>query len=91
MPRRMRVIGALTGLRKARNAAERALRGKRFAPTRKQLMRVRLMPHIEYNFILRAVQNAVTRHNNVNSAQRRRHMTARTRSGVHDFFANLTR
>ena len=87
----MRVIGALAGLRKARNTAERALRGKRLAPAGEQLMRVRLMPHVEHNFVLRAVQNAVTRHNNVNSAQRRRHMTARTRSGVHDFFANLTR
>ena len=91
MSRRMRIIGALTGLRKAGNAAERALRGKRLASTCKQLMCICLMPHVEHNLVLRAVQNAVTRHNNVNSTQRRRHMAARMRSSSHNFVANLTR
>ena len=89
MSGRVNVVFAFACLRKARHAAELA-QGVEFAQAaRYELVGIRLVPHIEKQLVMRAIEHAVTCQNELDHAKARRHMAARFRRGRNNLLANF--
>ena len=68
---------------------ERAQRIETIAPPRHELVCVRLVPHVEDEFVVRAIKKAVNCKDDLDRAKGRRHMATRFRSGGDDLFPDL--
>ena len=70
MPGIVHVVGALAGLGEAGETAIGAKRAEVLQASGDQLVRIRLMPHIEYDLILGAIEQAVQSQDDLDRAQR---------------------
>ena len=70
VPGIMNVVGAFAGLREAGKAPVGAQRAEVLQASGDQLVRIRLMPHIEHDLILGAIEQAVQSQDNLDRAQR---------------------
>ena len=70
MPGIVHVVGAFAGLREAGKASVGAQRAEVLQASGDQLVRIRLMPHIEYDLILGAIEQAVKSQDDLDRAQR---------------------
>ena len=68
---------------------ERAQSIELIAPPRHELVRVRLVPHVEDELVFGAVKKAVNCEDDLDRAKGRRHMTTRFRSGGNDLLPDL--
>ncbi len=91
MPGEMRVVRTFGRLRESGQATVGAQRVEALEPTRHQLVRIGLMPHVEDDVVLRAVELGMQGQDDLHRAERRGHMPARLRRGRDDFLANLAR
>ena len=70
MTRRMHVVGALVGLRKPGQAAVGAQRAEIIEAAGDQLMRISLVPNVEHDLVVRAIEHAVQGQDDLHRAQR---------------------
>ena len=91
VPGIMHVIGAFAGLGETGKASVGAQRAEVLQTSGDQLVRIRLMPHVEHDLILGAIEQAVQRQDDLDRAQRRSDVTAGFRGGGHDLLTNLAR
>ena len=89
MPRRMHVVGAFARTGKARDAVVGAQRVEAVAPPRHELVRIRLMSHVEDELVLGSVDEAVHGEDDLHRAERRGDMSACLRRGGDDLLADL--
>ena len=91
VPGIMHVVGALAGLGEAGETAIGAKRAEILQTSGDQLVRIRLMPHVEHDLVLGAIEQAVQRQDDLDRAQRRGNMTTGFRGGGHNLLTNLAR
>ena len=85
----MDVIRALGRLREAGYAAIGPQRGERVNAPGDELVRICLVPDVEDEAVFRGVDERMHGQDDLDGAERRRHMATRFRSGLDDLLANL--
>ena len=66
-----RIVQTLPHLRETAQAAQLAVRAETVPPTRNDFVRIGLMPHVPYQFVIRRIQHIVQRHSQFDHAQTR--------------------
>ena len=87
----MHVVFAFRRLRETRYAVERAQRIEAIAPPRHKLVRVRLVSHVEDEFVFGTVKKAVNCEDNLDRAKRRRHVATCFGRGGDNLLPDLAR
>ena len=90
MPGRVHVVDAFARLRKARHSAELAQRVEIAQTARHDLVRIRLMPNIEKQLIVGAIEHAMACEDKFHHAQARGHMAPCVRGGSYDLLSNFS-